>query len=262
MTANFLEMILEYKKEILKEKHIFLDSIKEKASSVKHTRYAVFKKAISKPGQINLIAEIKKASPSKGMLRDDFDLLDIARTYEENKAAAISVLSEDKFFLGKPEYVKTVSQETKLPVLTKDFIIDESQIYEAFVNGTSAVLLIVAILSDEQLKEFLEVARSLDIDCLVEVHDEQELNRALDAGVEIVGINNRNLKTFEVDLKVSEELIPKIPKDKVIVVESGIQSHENIEKFQRLGVHAVLIGETFMKAEDIGEKLREVMGMT
>ena len=259
MPADFLKEIVDYKKSLLKEKKAFFTSLKNKVKTDKLTRYAIFKEAISKPGKINLIAEIKKASPSRGIIRQDFDVLKIAEIYVQNGAAAISVLTEDKFFLGKPMYIRTVSEHFPVPILTKDFIIDEAQIFEAFSLGASAVLLIVAILKDEELKHLMAVAGRLDMDALVEVHDEGELKRALKAGAEIIGINHRDLRTFNVDLKVSERLIPQIPKGKIIVAESGIKSYAEIKMLQGLGVHAVLIGETFLQAPDIGSKIKEVM---
>lgn len=256
---DFLEKIVAYKKSLLKEKEAFYASLKKKIKDDKITRYALFKKAISAPGKINLIAEIKKASPSKGIIRQHFDLMTIAKNYVQNGAAAISILTEDKYFLGKPMYTRQVGENFGVPVLTKDFIIDEAQIIETFYCGTSAILLIVAILDDEKLKRFIAYAFDLGLDCLVEVHNEEELKRALEAGAEIIGINNRDLHTFKVDLTTSEKLIPLIPKDKVIVVESGIKSHTEVKKFKALGANAVLIGETFLESMDIGQKVKEVM---
>ena len=254
-----LEEILEYKRNALKEKRSFFLSLKAKINQAPQLSSGVFKEAISKPGQIQLIAEIKKASPSAGIIREDFNPLEIAKIYIKHGAAALSVLTEEKYFLGNPKFIKEISENYKIPILTKDFIIDEGQVYEARLNGASAILLIVAALQDSALKHLMTVARSLGMDCLVEVHDEEELKRALACGVEIVGINNRDLKTFKVDLKTAERLIPKIPKEKVIVVESGLQTHNDVEKFKKIGAHAVLIGETFMRSKDIGKKVDEVM---
>jgi indole-3-glycerol phosphate synthase len=259
---DFLEKILVYKRELLREKESYYVNLKKNIDSAKHSHYHVFKKAISKPGGVNLIAEIKKASPSRGIIREDFDALKIAKIYEKNGAAAISVLTEDKYFLGKPAYLRDVSDAVRLPTLMKDFIIHEHQIYEACVCGASAVLLIVAVLSNEELKRLMSAAHQLGLDCLVEVHDEDELNRALAVGAEIIGINNRNLHTFAVDKTTSERLVARVPKGKIVVAESGLKAHEDIERLGSLGVHAVLIGETFMKAGDIGVKIKEVMGKT
>ncbi len=257
--SDFLSKIIDYKKGLLEEKKFFFSSLKEKVGTEKYARYSLFKRMISRPGRINLIAEIKKASPSKGMIRAQFDILEIAEIYTKNKVAAISVLTEDKYFLGKPEYVKKVSNVVDVPVLTKDFIIDEGQIYEAWFYEASAVLLIAAILTDDEVKHLMKVATALDLDCLVEVHDEEELKRMIDCGAEIIGINNRNLHTFEVDFKTCERLIPGIPRDKVIVAESGIKSHEEIQQLYKIGAHAVLIGETFMREKNIGQKIKEIM---
>ena len=257
---DFLEKILNYKRGLIKRKRTYYDSFKQKVKRNKFSRYHLFKVAISKPGPLNLIAEIKKASPSQGMICQDFDILRFAKIYVDNGAVALSVLTEDKFFLGKPDYVRVLSEQFSIPILTKDFILDEGQIYEAYACGASAVLLIAAILEDDQLKHLSQVASQLDLDCLVEIHAEKELTRALKCGAEIIGINNRNLHTFQVDFKVSERLIPKIPKDKIIVAESGIKTHEEIVKLQQLGAHAVLIGETFLRAADVDKKIKEVMG--
>ena len=260
MENNFLKEILDHKEKLIRQKRALYDSFKKKLQGHKLGRYQAFKKAISKSGDINLIAEIKKASPSQGVIRSDFDVLDLARIYLEHKAAALSILTEEKFFLGTIDDVKAVHARFHVPILLKDFILDEGQIYEAFVNGASAVLLIVAILEDRQLKDFIALASQLDLDCLVEVHDERELERALTVGAEVIGINNRDLRTFAVDLTTTERLIKKIFKDKIIVVESGIRTFAEVRRFKELGAHAVLIGETFLRAPDVGAKIKEVMG--
>lgn len=259
MSVNFLNDIIAHKRKVNAEKKEYYFSLRRSLEKTQYTRYHLFKKQISRPG-INLIAEVKKASPSKGLIRSDFDALAIARIYCEHKAAAISVLTEDKYFLGKTGYVKQISDNVDLPILTKDFTIDEGQIFEARHTGSSAVLLIMAILSDEEVKRFKKCADQLDLDCLVEIHDEKELDRALACGAEIVGINNRNLTTFHVDMSTCDRLIPRIPKDKVIVAESGINAHEQIVQLKNLGANAVLIGETFMREANIGAKIDEIMG--
>ena len=258
MSDDFLKTVVRHKQSLLKEKKVFYENLKKNASCVTRNRYNLFKKSISKPGKINLIAEIKKASPSQGIIREDFDVAKIAKIYSDNKADAISVLTEEKYFLGKPAYLREVSEDFKLPTLMKDFIIDEYQVYEAFACQASAILLIVAILSDSQLVELMDCAHRLDMDVLVEIHDEKELERAVKAQAEIIGVNNRNLQTLIVDLKVSESLLGRIPKDKIIVAESGIKTHEDVKRLKNLGAHAVLIGETFMRSPDIGRKLKEV----
>ena len=259
MSADFFKTIINYKIELLSAKKPYYQNLMKNMKPTGQQRYEVFKKAISKKGQINLIAEIKKASPSAGLIREDFNAPLIAQTYIKNNAAALSVLTEDKYFLGKFAYLEQVSENCPLPVLMKDFIIHEYQIYEGLFYGASAVLLIAAILSDLQLKGFMQVAHRLGLDCLVEVHDEAEIQRALKAGAEIIGVNNRNLQDLKVDLNNCLTLIPKIPKGIVIVAESGLKTHEDIRQVQEAGAHAVLIGETFMRSPDIGTKMKEVM---
>lgn len=257
MSEIFLDNIVEYKQRVNRGKKALFYAIKERAKEC--TRPHLFKQSILEPGTINLIAEIKKASPSKGVICDIFDPVGIARIYQKHKAAAISVLTENKYFMGSPEMVKQVTEKVDLPVLTKDFIIDEGQIYEAWSNGASAVLLIKAILDDAKLKSLIEVTDSLGLDSLVEVHNEEELQRACDAGASIIGVNNRDLKTFEVDMQTCVDLIPKIPRNVAIVAESGFHTHEEIQSLKKLGAHAVLIGEALMTAENIGNKIEEVM---
>ncbi len=260
MASDFLTTILEKKRVHNIRKRPFYDNLKEHLDETPYERYGLFKMGISRPGKLNLIAEIKKASPSKGVIREDFNVEVLAQIYQDCGAAAISVLTEEDYFLGKASYLKQVSEKFNTPTLMKDFIIDEGQIYEGRYCGASAVLLIVAALADEQLKYLLAVGRKLDMDCLVEVHDAEELERALACGAEIIGINNRNLHTFEVDIATSEKLIPRIPKGKVIVAESGISSHVEVERLKAAGAHAVLIGEIFLKEKDVAKKVREIMG--
>ena len=259
MSTDILNQIVAQKLKLIKVKESSLANLKANLQSVKHSRYHLFRDAISQPGQINLIAEIKKASPSQGLIRADFNCEAIARIYIENGASAISVLTEESFFLGKPAYLKSVSTQFSVPTLMKDFIVHEYQLFEAFNLGASAVLLIAAILPGDQIKKFLAQAEELSLDCLVEIHNKEELNMALDAGAAIIGINNRDLKTFEVDLNVCQQLIPRVPKGKIIVAESGIKTHSDVQDLQRLGAHAVLIGETFMRAKDIAREIKAVM---
>ena len=257
MTEAFLTNILDYKRVLIKEKKDFYFSLKWKAE--KCARPHLFRDMIAGPGQIKLIAEIKKASPSRGLIREQFDPLSIAKIYAENNATAISVVTEDKYFLGKPEFVKQISEVVNIPVLVKGFIISDGQIYEALENGASAVLLIVAILEDTQLKELIDTARSLGLDCLVEIHNENELKRACDAGAEIIGVNNRDLHAFIVDMQTCMRIIPKIPAGKVIIGESGFKKYSEIKALKNIGAHGVLIGETFMREQDIGKKVRDVL---
>lgn len=259
MSASILDDILLYKRRIVEEKKPLYQSLKGRFENLQYARYHLFSRMISQAGQLNLIAEIKKASPSAGLIREDFDLLEIAQTFVENKVAALSILTEERYFLGDPYFIKEVSERVNVPILMKDFIIDEGQIYEARYFGASAVLLITAILDDAQLKHLMETAEVLRLDCLVEVHNEEELKRALGAGAEIIGINNRNLSTLDMDIRTCERLIPMIPKDKVIVAESGIKTYREIVMIKNMGAHAVLIGETLMREKDIGRKIQELM---
>lgn len=257
MVKPFLSAILEYKQTLVYENREYYLSIQQKKLRVRYPH--LFKQSISRSNRINLIAEIKKASPSQGEIRHDFDPVAIAQIYQTHKAAAISVLTEDKYFLGKPEYIREISANVNLPLLTKDFIIDEGQIYEACQYGANAILLIVALLDQNQLQYLFGVARSLGLDCLVEVHNKEELDRAVNVGADIIGINNRDLNTLEVDLNTCIDLIPQIPVGTVIVAESGFRSAGEIQILKALGAHAVLIGETFMRAPDIGKKVEEMM---
>jgi len=218
-----------------------------------------FKKNISRPHHVNLIAEIKKASPSRGVIRGDFNPSRIAVTYQANGAAAISVLTDERFFEGRPEYIKKVKESVTLPVLRKDFIIDEYQIYESVLVGADAILLICDILSSNELTRFHELALSLGLDVLVEAHNEEDLEKAFTSGAQIIGINNRDLHTFKVDLAVTQRLVRLIPPGKVKVSESGIRTYEDVMFLKSIGVNAVLIGEAFMEADDIASKMREIM---
>lgn len=206
----------------------------------------------------NIIAEVKKASPSKGLICPDFDYIQIAKDYENGGAAAISVLTEPHYFQGADQYLTEIKEVVGIPVLRKDFIVDEYQIYEAKVIGADAILLIVAALDQKQIQHFLKTAKYLGLDCLVETHDEEEVKRALEAEAEIIGVNNRNLKTFEVSLEVSERLRELIPKNKIFVAESGIHTQEDIRRLKALEVDAVLIGESIVKSSDRVAKLREL----
>ena len=213
-------------------------------------------------GGVRLIAEIKKASPSRGLLCPDFDPVQLAQTYADNGAAAISVLTDPRF-QGEPEHIaqiKSSGASQRAPVLRKDFIFDPYQVYEARAVGADAILLIVAILEPGQLKELLALSISLWMQCLVEVHDQGELETALTAGAEIIGINNRDLRTFKTDLAVTERIAPLVPRGKIIVSESGINSKEDLARLGALGVNAVLVGEALVTAPDVAEKVRELTG--
>ncbi|MGE0680493.1 MAG: indole-3-glycerol phosphate synthase TrpC [Candidatus Binatia bacterium] len=207
----------------------------------------------------SIIAEVKKASPSKGVIRTDFEPLQLARAYAANGAAAISVLTEKKFFQGGLDYLRLIREHVALPLLRKDFLFDPYQVYEARAFGASAILLIVAILSDLQLSELNALAQSLGMDCLVEVHDEQELERALRCSVSLLGINNRDLRTFHTTIETSERLVRLIPSHIAVVSESGLSRRDQLARLEAQGVRAFLIGETFMAAADPGAPLRELV---
>ncbi|NMM14230.1 MAG: indole-3-glycerol phosphate synthase TrpC [Rhodoferax sp.] len=206
-------------------------------------------------GKPAVIAEIKKASPSKGVLCEDFIPADIAQTYAEHGAACLSVLTDVPFFQGCVDYLKQARASCQLPVLRKDFIVDAYQVYESRAMGADAILLIAAILDDAQMKEFEAIARSLDMAVLVEVHDAAELARALKLKTPLIGINNRNLKSFEVSLDTTLTLMRDVPADRLLVTESGIQTREDVLRLGAAGINAFLVGEAFMRASDPGEAL-------
>ena len=212
---------------------------------------------------VRLIAEVKKASPSRGLLISDFDPARLARTYAENGAAAVSVLTEVDHFQGSLEHmasVKDAVRDAGLPVLRKDFIFDPYQVYEARAYGADALLLIVAMLEPTQLKELMGVARSVWVQTLVEVHSEEEMGVALDAGAEVIGINHRDLTTFGMDMSLTQRLRPLIPQGKVVVAESGISTREDVVRMKHARVNAVLVGEALVTAPDVGAKVRELAG--
>lgn len=206
--------------------------------------------------RLGLIAEVKKASPSAGVIQANFDYLTIARTYEKGGACALSVLTDEKYFQGRLDYMTTIRQEVSIPVLRKDFIIHEVQIYESAVAGADAILLIVAALDQPTLENLLEVASAFNLDVLMEVHDLAELERALATDVRILGINNRNLKSFTVDLATTELLAEEVPHDIVLVSESGIKSVEDAQRVANAGADAILVGETLMRHKNPMEMAR------
>ena len=216
-------------------------------------------------GRVALIAEVKKASPSAGVIRPDFDPVAIARDYERGGASCLSVLTDEKFFQGHLDYLRRIRETVKLPLLRKDFIVDDLQILEAVAAGADCVLLIVACLEQEALTNLLRVAAECRLDALVEVHDEAELDRALAAGAKIIGVNNRNLKTFKVDLATTERISLRIAEcgmrnaKTTLVAESGIHTRADVERLARCGVNAILVGESLMRSTDIPAKVKELI---
>lgn len=221
-----------------------------------------FEKALAADGDIHFICECKKAAPSKGLIAPDFPYLEIARQYEEAGASAISVLTEPKWFLGSPEYLREIAEEVKVPCLRKDFTVDPYMIYESKLLGASAVLLICAILDTGTLAEYLEAADSLGLSSIVEAHDETEVASAVSAGARIIGVNNRNLKDFTVDIHNSIRLRSCAPAGTIFVAESGIRTPEDVETLRQNGVNAVLIGEQLMRAGNPKEELNRLRGLT
>lgn len=258
---GILDEILSKKKERLRDSKALvpLNELKAKIADVEKPRD--FKTAIRRPvgEKINLIAEIKKASPSKGTIRHDFNHLSIARIYEEKKVNAVSVLTEEDFFQGNIVFLPQVKRVLTKPVLRKDFIFDEYQIYESRAYEADAFLLIASVLDRNEAVEYLHLADELGLAVLFEVHDLEELETALRINCDIIGINNRNLKTLRVDINTSINLKKEIPADKIVVTESGIGTAENVRLFDKAGFDAMLIGTAFMEAGNIGKKIDELM---
>ena len=254
-----LDEIIAYKKKELAEtkRRVPLADIKSRAADAGPTRG--FGIALAGCEEIRLIAEVKKASPSKGLIREDFDPVKIAQSYEASGASCISVLTEQKFFQGRLEYLDAIRKAVTVPLLRKDFIIDPYQIIEARAAGADAVLLIAACLERQQLEDFIGIARQLHLDVLVESHTYKELDKSLLAGTVLVGINNRDLGTFTVDLQTTIDLMKDIPGDRTVVSESGIRTREDVLKLQRSGVDAILVGESLMREKDIEKKVKELL---
>jgi indole-3-glycerol phosphate synthase len=254
-----LQEILEAKRrEIAKLKH---RAEMLRAGALQRNDFRSFRAAIDRgPEALGLIAEVKKASPSAGVIAENFDPVQIAKTYESAGANAISVLTDEQFFQGSLSYLTRVRAAVEAPVLRKDFIMDEAQIYEAVCAGADAILLIVAALEQQDLERLLAVATSFQLDVLVEVHTMEELDRALATDAEIIGINNRNLATFQVDLKTTEELSEEVPDEIILISESGIKTAEDTRRVLECGCNAILVGETLMRAEDVHAMVEELVG--
>lgn len=257
---NILEQLAEHAKERVEEKKKIksLEQIKLEAMKLKKGDFE-FEKALKKP-KMSFICECKKASPSKGIIAEDFDYLTIAKEYQEAGTDCISVLTEPKWFLGSDKYLEDIANTVDIPVIRKDFTVDEYMIYEAKVLGAKAVLLICSILSEEQIKAYIRICDNLGISALVETHEEAEVQMALRAGARIIGVNNRNLKDFSVDTENSKNLKKQVPKEVIFVSESGIKTSKDILALAEAGVDAVLVGETLMKAKDKKAKLKELKG--
>jgi len=219
-----------------------------------------FVSGISKHGEMNLIAEIKKASPSAGVIKEDFSVEKIAEAYKMAKVDAISVLTDKKFFQGEIKYINIVKNIANVPILRKDFIVDEYQIYESRAYKADAILLIVRILERSQLADYLAMAAELGMAALVEVHSEKELEQALYCNAEIIGINNRDLDTLEVDIETSLRIKEEVPEDKIIVSESGIRTRNDVEELYKYGIHAILVGEILMRSNDIKSEIQKLIG--
>ena len=258
---DILQKIIARKREEIaaaKGKHSESDIIRMAAEAPLVRGFVSSMRDRIREGNVAIIAEIKKASPSKGVLREDFDPAQIAHSYEQAGASCLSVLTDIDFFQGSPDYLKQARANCQLPVLRKDFMIEPYQVYEARAMGADCILLIVSCLSDETMRELAELATSLDMDVLVEVHDREELHRALALSLPMIGINNRNLRTFETHLQTTLGLLDEIPSDRLIVTESGISSKDDIALMRANNVHAFLVGEAFMRVADPGKGLTEL----
>ena len=260
-TPDILKKIIQRKHEEIAERSakISLHELKARMASASPVRGFVNSiESIINQGKPAVIAEIKKASPSKGVIREDFDPVAIAKSYQQGGATCLSVLTDVDFFQGSDTYLQQAREACDLPVIRKDFIINPYQVYEARAIGADCILLIVAALNDTQLQELVEFANELRLDVLVEVHDEEELHRALALNTTLIGINNRNLRTFEVNLNTTIELLPQIPDDRIVVTESAIHTPQDVALMRQHNVNTFLVGEAFMRAADPGAKLAEL----
>lgn len=263
-TPDILKKILQRKHEEIAERSqkTGLQQLKQQAQAASPTRGFINAIAAKiKQGKPGIIAEIKKASPSKGVIRENFDPVAIAKNYEQHGAACLSILTDRDFFQGHEDYLQQARAATRLPVIRKDFIIDPYQVYEARAINADCILLIVAALDDEKLNELLSLAHELNMDVLMEVHDAEEMRRAIQTGVKLIGINNRNLRTFELSLNTTLDMLDRVPADRLLVTESGILSPQDVTLMRNHKVNAFLVGEAFMRAENPGEKMAELFGL-
>ena len=262
-TPDILKKILKRKVEEITERSQKITAVElsqraEQASPVRGFIRAIENKISA--GQSGVIAEIKKASPSKGVLREIFNPAEIAKSYADHGAACLSVLTDKDFFQGSEEYLQQARAACDLPVIRKDFIIDPYQVYEARAIGADCILLIVAALGDATMNELLGLAHHLDMDVLMEVHDREEMERALMSGAKLIGVNNRNLRSFDVSLNNTLDMLDMVPDDRLLVTESGIHVPDDVKLMREHNVNAFLVGEAFMRADEPGEKLAELFG--
>jgi indole-3-glycerol phosphate synthase len=256
--SDKLAEIIAWKHEEIK--HLEGQEEKLRKAALLRNDFRGFKSVLHQPGVPTLIAEVKKASPSAGVIAEDFNPVQRAVDYELAGADALSVLTDEKYFQGSLRFIAAIREQVQLPILRKDFIVSPLQVYESVITGADAILLIVAALDDKTLRECHELAQSLQLDVLVEVHDMPEMDRALDLGAGIIGINNRNLKTFEVDLQTTIELGPEIPADCLGVSESGIKTPDDVAFIRKEGIDCFLIGETLMRSNNLQQGVNELLG--
>ena len=264
-TPDILKRILNRKREEIAERSakVSLQELQARIATSSPARGFVNAIEIAiKHGKPAVIAEIKKASPSKGVIRESFDPVSIAKSYAAGGATCLSVLTDVDFFQGADAYLQRARDASGLPVIRKDFIIDRYQVYEARTIGADCILLIVAALDNDQLQQLSSLAHELNMDVLVEVHDEIELHRALKLDTKLIGINNRNLRTFEVSLQTTIDLLPQIPTDRIVVTESAIHTSQDVALMRQHNVNAFLVGEAFMRAEDPGARLAELFSLS
>ena len=255
------EIVKAARKRVSREKEQQgLDEMKKRALSIKSRTGFPFESMLHE-GKMQFICEVKKASPSKGVIAEDFPYVDIAREYEQAGAGAVSVLTEPEFFQGSPRYLEEIQKQVRIPLLRKDFIIDPYQIYQAKVLGADALLLIVSILDQAAIREYLDICHSLGLSALVEAHDEREMEQALDAGARVIGVNNRNLKDFTVDIENSIRLRNKAPENIAFVAESGIACRQDVRRLEEARVNGALIGETLMRSPDKKAMLDRLRGL-
>lgn len=261
MVPNRLKQILEVKEAEVARILPRMEHLR--VAALQRNEFRPFAAAVNRfdEGGLGLIAEVKKASPSAGVIQPDFDPVRIAQAYEAAGAHALSVLTDVQFFQGSLAYLQSIRAAVSLPVLRKDFIIHEAQIFEAAVAGADAILLIVAALEQEKLQALFEIAELCQLDALVEVHTREELDRALDLGAKFIGINNRNLTTFEVDLSTTEELSEEVPDDVVLVSESGLKTRADTQRVFDCGCNAILVGESLMRTGDVAAQTRELLSV-